>query len=156
MVDLTTEEINATSETVKQDPEKKKVVISDRAIGRLLYETNLQYMRPLSRPLLNEQRRQRRVQCAREMKNYDWSLVIASDETMIQLHTSRRFNWQRADEPRFARMLKFSLKVNVWSYFSEQGFGRICYFTHSSNSEFLCNHIYSNALLHSAGHHFAR
>ena len=52
--------------------------------------------------------------------------------------------------------MKFSLKVNVWGCFSEQGFGRICCFTPDLNSEFLCNHIYRNALLPSARHHFAR
>ena len=96
MIDLTTEEMDATtSEAVKQELEKK-VVISNRTIRRRLHEAGLQYMRPLSKHLLNEQPRQRRVQWAREMKNYDWSLVMASDETMIRLHTSRKFSWQRS------------------------------------------------------------
>ena len=95
MIDLTNEEMDATSETVKQELEKK-VVISNRTIRRRLHEAGLQYMRPLSKPLLNEQPRQRRVQWAREMKNYDWSLVMVSDETMIRLHTSRKFSWQRS------------------------------------------------------------
>ena len=154
MVDLTTEKMDATSETVKQELEKKKVFISNRTIGRLL-EAGLQYMRPLSKPLLNEQNRQRRAQLAREMKNYDWNLVMASDETIIRLHTSRKFSWQRPDERRIAGTVKFSLKVNVWGCFSEQGFGRICCFTRDLNSEFLCNHIYRNVLLPSARHHFA-
>ena len=67
MVDLTTEEIDATSETVKQELKKKKVVISIRTIRQRLHEAGFQYMRPL----LNEQHRQRHVQWAREMKNYD-------------------------------------------------------------------------------------
>ena len=52
--------------------------------------------------------------------------------------------------------MKFSLKVNVRGCFSEQGFWRICCFTHDLKSEFLCNHIYRNVLLSSARHHFAR
>ena len=155
MVDLTTEKMDATSETVEQELEKKKVFISNRTIRRRLHEAGLQYMRPLSKPLLNEQHRQRRIQWGREMKNYDWNLV-ASDETMIRLHTSRKFNWQRPDERRIARTVKFSLKVNIWGCFSKQGFGRICYFTRDMNSEFLCNLIYRNVLLSSARHHFAR
>ena len=90
------------------------------------------------------------------MRNYDWNLVMASDETMIRLHTSRKFSWQRLGERRIARTVKFSLKVNVWDRFSEQGFGRICCFTRDLNSEFLCNHIYRDILLPSARHHFAR
>ena len=93
MVDFTIEKMDATSETVKQELEKKKVFVSNRTIRRRLHEVGLQYMRPLSKPLLNEQHRQRRVQWAREMKNYDWNLVMASDETMIRLHTSRKFSW---------------------------------------------------------------
>ena len=52
--------------------------------------------------------------------------------------------------------MKFSLKVHVWGCFSEQGFGHICCFPHDLNSEFLVSHIYRNALLPSARHHFAR
>ena len=89
------------------------------------------------------------------MKNYDWNLVMASDETIIRLHTSRKFSWQRPGERTIARTVKFSLKVNVWGCFSEQGFGRICCFTRDLNSEFLRNHIYHNVLLPSARHHFA-
>ena len=62
MVDLTTEKMDATSETVKQELEKKKIFISNRTIRRRLHEAGLQYMRPLSKPLLNEQHRQRGVQ----------------------------------------------------------------------------------------------
>ena len=102
MVDLTTEEMDATSETVKQVLEKKKVLSSNQTIRRRLHEVGLQYMSPLSKPLLNEQHRQRRVQWAREMKNYDWNLIMASDETMIPLHTSRKFSWQRPGECRIA------------------------------------------------------
>ena len=100
MVDLTTEKMDATSETVKQELEKKRVLISNQTIRRRLHEAGLQYMRSLSNPLLNEQHRQQRVQWAQEMKNYDWSLVVASDETMIPLHTSRKFSWQRLGERR--------------------------------------------------------
>ena len=102
MVDLTTEEMDAISETVQQELEKKKVCISNRTIRRRLHEVGLQYMSPLSKPLLNEQHRQRRVQWAREMKNYDWNLVMASDEIMIRLHTSRKFSWQKPGKRRIA------------------------------------------------------
>ena len=109
MIDLTTEEINTTSETVKQELEKKRVLTSNRTIRRRLHETGLQYMRPLLKPLLNEQHRQRRVQWTREMKNYDRSLVMASDETIIRLHTSRKFSWQRPGERKIAPTVKFSM-----------------------------------------------
>ena len=155
IVDMTTGKMDATSETVKQELEKKKVFISNRTIRQRLHETGLQYMRPLSKPLLNEQHRQRRVQWTREMKNYERSLVMTSDETIIRLHTSRKSSWQRHGERRIAPTMKFSLKVNVWGCFSEQGFGRICCFTHGLNSEFFCNRIYRHAFLPSARHHFA-
>ena len=71
MIALTTEEMDATNETVKQELEKKKIVISNRTNRRRLYESGLLYVRSL----LNEQYRQRCVQWAREMKNYHWSLV---------------------------------------------------------------------------------
>ena len=156
MFDLTTEKMDATSEMVKQELEKKKAYISNRTIRRQLHETGLQYMRPLSKPLLNEQHRQRRVQWAREMKNYDWNLVIASDETMIRLHTSRKFSWQRPGERRIARTVKFLLKVDVSGCFSEQEFECISCFTYDLNSEFLCNRIYRNVLLSSARNLLAR
>ena len=58
MVDLTTEKMDTASETVKQELEKRKVFISNRTIRRRLHEAGLQYMRPLSKPFLNEQHRQ--------------------------------------------------------------------------------------------------
>ena len=69
--DLITEEMDATSKTIKQELGKKKVNISYRTIRRRLHETGLQHMRPLSKLLLNERHRQRRIQWAREMKSYD-------------------------------------------------------------------------------------
>ena len=57
MIDLTNEEMDATSETVKQELRKKKVIVSNRTIGQRLHEAGFQYMRPLSKPLLNEQHR---------------------------------------------------------------------------------------------------
>ena len=137
MVDLTTEEVDATSETVKQGLEKKKkVATSNRTNRRRLHEAGLQYMRPLSKPLLNEHHRQRRVQWAREIKNYDWNLITASSKTMIRLHTSRKFSLQRSGKRRITRTVRFSLKINVWGCISEQEFGCSCCFTHDLNSEF--------------------
>ena len=73
----------------------------------------------LSKPLLNEQHRRRCIQWAREMKNYYWSQVMASGETIIRLHAARKFSWQRPGERRISRTVKFSLKVNVWGCFYE-------------------------------------
>ena len=119
MVDLTTEEMDATSETVKQELEKKKVFISNETIRRRLHEADLQCVRPLSKPLLNEQHRQRSVQWAREMKSYYWSLVMANDEKIIRLHKSRKFSRHRLGEHRITRTVKFPLEVNVWGCFFE-------------------------------------
>ena len=157
MIDLTTEEMDAISEMVQQELEKKKVVISNRTIRRRLHDAGLQYMRPLSKALLNEQHRQRRVQWARDEEEFRlesgygewWNNDSASYFSKVQLAkiwwTSNCSNGEVLTQSQC-----------LWVTFLNKDSDAICCITHDLNSEFLCNHIYRNALLSSARHHFAR
>jgi hypothetical protein len=153
-VDLAAESMDVTSETIKEELQKKNVNVSSRTVQRRLNEAGFKYMKPLSKPLLTEEHQQRRLQWAREMENQDWSQIMATDETIIRLNMIRKFSWQRPGERKIFRTVNKSLKVNVWECLSEHGFGRIYCFTNNLNSEFLCNHIYRDALIPSARQHF--
>ena len=90
------------------------------------------------------------------MKNYDWNKIILSDQATIRLNAVKKYFWQRPDERKVVRTVKYRLKVNVWGCLSAIGFERIVCFHHNLNSSFLCNNIYKNALLPTDRIHFER
>ncbi len=137
IVNMALDEMNATSKTIKDELENSGVTVSQLTIRRRLNDAGLKYSKPLSKPLLTEWHRQQRLTWAKAMKNYDWSKVVASDETMIRLHTTHKYTWQRPGERKVVRTVKYPLKINVWGCLSEKGFGRVFCFTKNLNSQYL-------------------
>jgi hypothetical protein len=90
------------------------------------------------------------------MVNYDWSKVMACDETLIRIHTTHKYTWQRPGERKVIRTVKYPLKIHVWGCLCRKGFGRVFRFKNKLNSEFLCHQVYRNALLPSTRQHFGR
>jgi transposase len=156
MVDMALDDMNTTSKTIKDEFENIGITVSQDTIQRRLKDAGLKYSKPLSKPLLSEWHRQQRLTWAESMKNYDWSKVMATDETSIRLHTSHKYTWQRPGERKVVRTVKYPLKINVWGCLSKKGFGRVFWFKNNLNSEFLCHKIYRNALLPSARQHFGQ
>ena len=79
--------------------------------------------------------------------------MIFSDETTIRLNTVKRLVWNLPGKKKILRIVKHSTKMNVWGYFSSQGFGRIVYFKQKSNAELMCD-IYKRGLVPTARKHF--
>lgn len=156
MVDAALDEMSATSKTIHDELADDEVTVSQTTIQRRLKDAGLKYSKPLSKPLLSEWHRQQRLAWAKSMKNYDWSKVMASDETQISLHATHKFTWQRPGERKVVRTVKYPLKVNVWGCLSEKGFGRVFCFKENLNSEFLCHNVYRKALLPSARQNFGQ
>ncbi len=128
MVDMALDEMSATSKTIQDELATSGVTVSQNTIQQRLKDAALKYSKPLSKPLLSEWHRQQRLTWAESMKNYDWSKVMAADETSIRLHTSHKYTWQRPGERKVVRTVKYPLKINVWGCLSKKGFGRVGYF----------------------------
>ncbi|CAF3107265.1 unnamed protein product [Rotaria sp. Silwood2] len=154
MVNMALTEIDGTSKTIAEELQNNEVNVSDRTVRRRLRNAGLKYSKPLSKPLLSEHHRQQRLAWAKSMKNDDWSRVMVTDETTIELNAKRKYTWQHPGERKVVRTIKYPVKVNVWGCLSSKGFGRVFCFQNNLNSEFLCQKIYRKALLPSAHKHF--
>lgn len=98
IVDMALGEMNATSKTIQVELENDGINVSQLTIQRRLKDAGLKYLKPLSKPLLSDWHRQQRLTWAKSMKNYDWSKVVANDETLIRLHATHKYTWQRPGE----------------------------------------------------------
>jgi transposase len=111
MVDMALEEMNTTSKTIKDELENTGITVSQNTIQRRLKDAGLKYSKPLSKPLLTEWHRQQRLKWAKSMKNYYWSKVIASDETLIRLHATHKYTWQRPGKRNFLLLVDISVNL---------------------------------------------
>ncbi|CAF2098812.1 unnamed protein product, partial [Rotaria magnacalcarata] len=146
----------ATSQTVERQVRSHKVNVSERTVRRRLREAGLQYLSPLSKPLLSLKHQQDRLQWATLVQNVDWKNVIATDETTFRLNTVRRMHWHLPGHRTVRRTVKFPLKINVWGCMTSKGFGKITCFKENQKSHFLCTQIYQNCRLPTAKQFFGR
>lgn len=145
-----------TSQMIQEQVKENDINVDARTIRRRLNEAGFKYSKPLSKPLLTEHHQKNRLSWAKSLLNYDWNLVMASDETVFRINDIRRFFWQHPGERKVCRTVKYSIKINAWCCLSSAGFGRIICFKNNLNSTFLCNNIYQNGLLPAAREHFGR
>lgn len=149
IVSLAEQQTFATSRDLTDQMTKKGVKISERTVRRRLTEAGAKYNRPLSKPLLTEGHRKKRLNWARNHGTMDWDHVIFSDETTIRLNSVKGCLWNLPGRKKVIRTVKHSAKVNVWGCFSSRGFGRIICFKEKLNSKLMCN-IYKRGLLPTA------
>ena len=69
-------------------------MVSSRTVRRRLNESGGKFVKKISKPLLSEQHRIKRLQWAKKHKNFDWKKVIFTDESTFQLFQSNRKVWQ--------------------------------------------------------------
>jgi len=73
--------------------------------------------------------REKRFRWAMENLNADFTNVIWTDETTVQLETHRRFCCRkRGQKPRYKPRPKHPVKVHVWAGISSRGATRVCIF----------------------------
>lgn len=140
---------STSSSRIQLDLESRGVRVSARTVRRRLNEQGLHKLRPLRKPLLKEEHRLARLEWANQNKNRDWSKVIFTDETSIQLFEAVQHVWQRRGERQVVRTVKHPPKVHIWGCFSARGFSSLYLFTENLDSELMCK-IYKKALLPSA------
>jgi transposase len=153
IVSVTERQTFATSRDITNRMARSGVMVSDRTVRRRLNEAGAKYNRPLSKPLLTEGHREKRLKWAQDHRATNWNQVIFSDETTIRLNSVKGLVWNLPGKKKVVRTVKHSIKVNVWDCFSSQGFGRIVCFKENLNAELMC-HIYKCGLLPTAQKQF--
>lgn len=137
-------------ESVEQ---KKGVNINERTVRWCLNEAGAKYNRPLSKPLLNDNHREKRLKWVEDHRTTNWDQLIFTDETTIRLNSAKGFVWNLPGKKRIVRTIKHPIKVNAWGWFSTQEFGRVLCFNENLNDDLMCD-IYKYGLLSTAQKQF--
>lgn len=153
VVALAEQQTFVTSEDIANQLNKRGVVISQRTVRRRLNEAGAKYNKPLSKPLLTDHHREKRLEWAEDQRTTDWNQVIFSDETTIRMNSVKGLVWNLPGKKNVVRTVKHPIKVNVWGCFSAHGFGRVVCFKENLNADLMC-HIYKYGLLPTARKQF--
>lgn len=129
--------------------EEKGLEISAQTIRRRLHEAGMVFASPMFKPLLTEHHRKCRLEFANKNAQMDWTRVIFTDETTLQLFTAPRKVWRNKGENYVARTVKHPFNIHAWGCFAASGFGRLYLFKGNLNAQRLTK-IYEEALLPSA------
>lgn len=122
------------------------IEVSQRTVRRRLGEEGYHYGTTTSKPYLKTVHIERRLEWAESNLDRDWSRVVFTDETTIQLFQNPSMVWKKRGERFVVRTVKHPPKVHVWGCFSSKGFGRIVIFTGILDSYKMCK-IYEKGLL---------
>jgi len=153
VVSLAERQTFVTSRDIMNQLENKGVKIDERTVRRRLHEAGAKYNKPLSKPLLTENHRDKRLKWAEDQTTTNWDQVIFTDETTIRLNSVKGLVWNLPGKKKIVRTVKHPIKVNVWGCFSSKGFGRIVCFNENLNAELMCD-IYKYGLLPTARKQF--
>jgi Transposase len=93
VVALVEQQMFVTSEDIMKQLNKKGVEISQRTVRRRLNEAGAKYNKPLSKPLLTDNHREKRLKWAEDQRATDWNQVIISDETTIRMNSVKGLVW---------------------------------------------------------------
>lgn len=153
IVALAEQQTFTTSRDIANQLNKKGVEINERTLQRRLNEAGAKYNRPLSKPLLTENHREKRLEWAEDQRTTNWDQVIFSDETTIRMNSVKGLVWNLPGKKKIVRTVKHPIKVNVWGCFSARGFGRVVCFNKNLDANLMCD-IYKYGLLPTARKHF--
>jgi transposase len=149
IITLAKKNIDITAAEIQSNMKKRKVEISVNTIRRRLQENGGKYAIKLSKPLLSNMHQKKRLQWAKQLKDYDWNRVIFSDESSFYLYQRKRKVWQFPGKKKIFRTVKHPTKVHVWGCFSASGFGELYCWTQNLNAEFMIQ-VYKRGLLPSS------
>ena len=86
--------------------------------------------------LIRTQNKDKRLQWAREHLDDEFTDVVWTDETTVQLEAHRRFCCRKkGQKPRYKPRPKHPVKVHVWAGISHRGSTRICIFEGIMNAD---------------------
>lgn len=146
-------EHDVTAVEIQKKMKKLSLEVGVHTVRRRLREAGGKYVNEISKPLLSEEHRKKRLKWAKNHQNFDWSKVIFTDESTFQLFTSKRKVWQFVGRKKIIHTVKHPQKVHVWGCFSSSGFGKLICFQRNLDANFMCR-IYDEGLLASASELF--
>jgi transposase len=146
IVELAEKKDDITASEIQWEMKKRDVDVSVRTIQRRLGESGGRYFGKLSKPLIGEKHREKRLQWAKKHKNFNWDNVIFSDESTFHLNQRLKKAWQFPGKRKVTRSVKHPLKLHVWGCFSSSGFGRLVCFGCNLNAKFMIT-VYERGLL---------
>jgi transposase len=96
--------------------------ISKRTVLNELHRLNYVSTVPKTIPLLTDLHKQRRIEFAMKYRRQNWSKVIFSDETTLQMfRNTQKVFYKAGTQPPTKPMVKHPYKVHVWGSFSKKG-----------------------------------
>jgi len=103
-----------------------------RHLKRLGYESAL----PRRTPMLTTNHKKKRVEWAKRYQGTNWSRVVFSDETSIQLFHNTVRRWTKDAKTEVKRVPKNRQKTMIWGAFSEKGLVAVFPFRQIMDSSF--------------------
>ena len=123
--DLATNDNIATARDIRRVLKRQHVEIIQETIRRRLKERGAKFSPSISKPLLTEKHRHKRLQWAQAVRDVNWNRIVFTDETTLRLNQLKRCVWNLPGKRKVFRTVKYPVKVNLWGCFSCNGFGHI-------------------------------
>ena len=121
-----------------------------------LNEAGFKYLNPLQKPLLTQHHLNICLSWTRSVVSHNWNHMVVSNEIIFRAHQVRKYFFQRPDERKVCRTIKYSVKIDPWACLSNDDLGRIVSFKNNLTRSLVCNNIYRYVILPTACEHFAR
>ena len=132
------------------------MALSRQTIIRRLREFKLRPRKAIINDLTQSQKI-RRVTFARHYRDFEWTKIIFSDESVISLRRGRRLGhitvWRRNGErlnPRYSfpvNQIQRSGRITIWGCFNAYGFGCLEIFNGNMNADHYVNYTLPGYLL---------
>ena len=115
--DLATNDNIATTRDIRRVLKRQPVEISQETIRRRLKEYGAKFSLLISKPLLTEKHRQKRLQWAQAVRGVDWNRIVFIDETTVRLNQLKRCVWNLPGKRKVFRIVKYPVKVTYGDVF---------------------------------------
>jgi transposase len=115
---LQSDEFSTSRDITRALSSRETPTVCDRTVRG--YLTTLQYQNSLPRtvPFITDGQKAARVQWAQSHREFDWSSVFFSDETMIQMSANITRAWHKIGHRPTCRKSKYPTKVMFWGAIS--------------------------------------
>jgi transposase len=112
----------------------KRLKVSCSTVRRHLIRIGYTSVLPRNKPMLTDEQRLRRLEWANAHLNDDWSRIVFSDETSIQLFGNTVRRWSKDPRNEIKRIPKNRQKIMVWGAISRKGIVGLCMFSGIMNA----------------------
>jgi transposase len=113
----------------------KEYKVTDRTIHRTVKASGKRYLRIKKIEKLSEVNKQKRVEYAKEMMDYDFEKVLFSDEKTFYLGASPGYAWQDPDDRLEVDKEPYPKKLNVWGAVGTYFKTKLYYFDRNLDSD---------------------